>query len=467
MVTNADKLPHNKILPRYFRQLSEQKKNVKKTIPYPAHATYALTRRLIVPRWWIESLLYTLGKKHAWYENFLDDRVDQRIYEYFKVTSTNVFLMFFIWHELTKFIFSGKEKIPTKIRLDLTPFLRGTEKQKDLALNSLEENLIKPSKIFDITAIDKQNHRELVIQQKGFVNVFRQISLEKNVNGIWLTLHFAQKLANLFVAPDSSSSTKTTSNSFISINPNLFYGMGSRVNLQTALNGLFLEYQKQAETTEEEFTFFKIKLDKADLFHSQIIKTTKFLFDHGMIRGYHNLPSTKISQLKQTQQTLNPDKDSSVVFSWNISGQTKEARRFEILLSQHLAQIRMQNSLKVKQPMFSEPPCDELQKIRDIQTRTIQNVPLHEKEPPDKSENYKSVNRSINAPNTKIAITSKHPNFHSCTERELSIFVARFYESLNQKQKKMFESERKRMNNEQFRAFMIPILQRTHTRLPT
>ena len=82
-------------------------------ISYPESATYALKRRLIVPKWWVENLLFTLGKKHAWYSSFLSDHYGQHLYEYFKVSTTNIFFMFFLWNELSKQLFISEN---TKIK---------------------------------------------------------------------------------------------------------------------------------------------------------------------------------------------------------------------------------------------------------------------------------------------------------------------------------------------------------------
>jgi len=447
-------------------RITESRQNF---IPYSSSATYALQRRLIVPTWWVESILYTHGKKQAWYEDFLSNKIDTKIYEYFKVTPANIFFMFFLWHELSKQLFTQKKHNCSKIRFDLTSFLHGTPKNQENVLKKLEENLITSAKIFKISAIKSKDKNELVISPKGFVNIFRQISLEKNVHGIWLTLYFSQKLSNLFVAPDCTTKIQSTSENFITINPNLFYAMGSKVNLQIALNGLFLEYQKKRTQNIEDYTICHLDNQQLSKFHKTSVATQKLLFDHGIIKGHINPPSSKISHLKKNYTHFEKFAQPSMIFSWHISTQTKEAKQFEETLSKELHLIREEQRIKQKSPLFHEPPQDELQKARVSHVKVMKSpntstLSLKNKTYPCLDKPSIQLNDKVNKLK-QMSQTQSLPNFHTCSIRELSIFVARFYESLNQKQKKMFELERKKMNNEQFRAFMIPILQRTQSQL--
>jgi len=465
----------------------------KKGIRYPDNATYALKRRLIVPKWWIESILFTSGKKYAWYDAFITEHFDKKIYEYFKVTGVNMFFMLFLWNEIIRNFFSDENQHNKKIKLDLTPFFVGTEKQKTSILKKIEENLIKPIIVHELKQIE--DSKSVVPEKQGYLNLFKKVHLVQDVDGIWLTLDFAQNPLNAFGSPEVKPKKHTFKDCFVTINPTLFYAMGSRVSLKKALNGLFLEYNKQNEDLDPSHTSFDLDDEKILPFHAYASATAESWYDQGILDSSSTPPSTKISMLKRLQKTVKDDENSSFLFVWNLSSQSREARNFEAGLSKQLNDKR-QNS---KRQLFFEPPKDELSEVRttNIPTPKLKNeiklpqppivpqpvfgVPKTEKN--TEILNTKETHLNSDALSTQTLPASEanktlamprfmkqqqpKPNFHDFSERELTIFVARFYETLNPKQKQMFESERRSMTREQFRAFMIPILQRTHATLPT
>lgn len=459
----------------------------KKGILYPAHATYALKRRMIVPRWWVENILFTSGKKYAWYDSFITEHFDKKIYEYFKVTSVNMFFMIFLWDELIRKFFSAENQTNKKITIDLTPFLIGTEKQKASILKKIEENLIKPISVFEVKQTEKT--KQATYEKNGYLNIFKKVHLVQDVHGVWLTLDFAQNPFNIFGSPEVKSKKYPFKDCFITVNPNLFYAMGSRVNLEKALNGLFLEYNKQNEDLDPLHTSFDIDSEKIAEFHAHAASTAERLYNHGILNGASIAPGTKISSLRRLQKNVNAEENSPFLFVWNFSSQTKEARNFEASLSKQLNDRRQNNT---KAHLFYEPPKDELKQIRTIPpqiSKTPDEVAVSVSLPLKKEPVSQTLPAQESIPSTvsptkeqPMLPTEKHvspfplpkfmqnqqqkPNFHTFSERELTIFVARFYETLSPKQKQMFESERRSMTREQFRAFMIPILQRTHATLP-
>lgn len=480
-------------------QLSESKKG----IIYPEHATYALRRRMIVPKWWVESILFTSGKKYAWYDSFITERFDQKIYEYFKVTSINMFFMIFLWDDIIRKFFSAENQHNKKIKIDLTPFLIGTEKQKASILKKIQENLIKPISVLQIKQIE--DTKKATHEKHGYLNIFKKVHLIENIDGIWLTLDFAQNPLNAFGSPEVKSSKHAFKDCFITINPNLFYAMGSRVNLEKALNGLFLEYNKQNEGLDPSHTSFEIDTANISKFHKHALSTAEKLYNHGILDGCNVPPATQIAALKKMNKTVNEEENEPFVFVWHLSSQSRVARNFEASLSNQLNEKRQ----KLKQPLFSEPPKDQLKQMRvDSACVTKNQTEIKSLVPPKVNESIEastslkqaSIAEAVVVESATVVTTPAveapvvasttmstqpsneqqeptlprflrqqppRPNFQAFSERELTIFVARFYETLTPRQKQMFESERRSMTREQFRAFVIPILQRNHATLPT
>ncbi|MBX9702592.1 MAG: hypothetical protein K2X39_00425, partial [Silvanigrellaceae bacterium] len=483
---------------------AQNTENSQHTLCSSTKQLYALKKRILVPSWWIEGLLLSLGTREAWYHSFIASRSGKTTLSLPKISAKYVFPMIWVWNELlTKVLSHEEESGHTSFRVHLSKFLSGTSSEMKAILKEVEFLWTAPFSLSEV-GDSKKNKSHLTLLKKGSINFIKHAFVESDVDGFWLTLEFSQKFTKIYNPINSFFKKKhpefdeQTRPLFTSVNPTVFKSMGNKISLKKILNYLFFEYSKSnLSNLNNSWSSFPLQLNQMCSFHKENLNNAACYYDHGIFGWDIMAPPIKISEMKMKEQSsdaagfglkqnMSPQQSnshhhssssSSILYCWQLSNQAKEAIALEHSLDQKFSTTGHELSSKVAfhQPrpqhsaspaLFVEPPEDELKKIRNEKAHsTIKK----ESTTPRKQENKKNTPQQsahaqitlfpdVEKPKPFSQFNTKHVD--ELTQNEFIVLVSEFYESLKPAQKKAFERERAGMNGDQFRSYMNSILQR-------
>lgn len=459
---------------------------------------HSLKKRLLVPAWWVEGLIFHLGTKEAWFQSIAAAQLGKTIAVSNGVNLKNIVPLCSIWHEVISKSLCESTKDDCSLQIELNKFLTGTQSEISNLCSQIESILASPLQLCEVKTSKKT--KALQLSKNGFMSFVRRAQIEYNVDKITLHLTLSQSCQELCNPSELTSALPR----FISINPVVIQSMGTRSN-KKLLNYLFLETFKQdAIVNKNNGSSFYIENNSLASFHKEVLNSAPLLYDHGVLGWNNSAPNIKISELKKQKMThdhITSDKMSGSIYFWQLSAQTRDACELESTISQKILENQNQNELLESQSesdsttLFPEPPADQL-KLARAQKRVY---PRHIERPKERSikraaTRFKEPNELIitkkpkekpptlfddistsqtlfksQVPNT-FALTlnvHKEPAEPSMTDNEFMICVSEFYESLKPIQKKVFERERKGMSTNQFRSYMMPILLRKKAPAPT
>jgi hypothetical protein len=468
----------------------------------PSTQMYALKRRLLAPSWWVLGTLLSQGTKEAWFNHLISKYVGRVIASPPNINSKNILVLLTIWHEIISQLILKKED-KGQLRFELTPFLSGTQKDNQDICHQIEQIWSCPLKLSEVTTSHRQ--QSVTLSKFGSLSFTRHAQVIHDVDGVWLTLNLSQSFRDI-CQPLELSQSQNVSHSLISLSPIVFRSMGMRASTKKILNYLFLEYSKHTNDNKDlNWNAFDVQTTNISAFHKDILSNSSAWYDHGVLGWNNSAPNVKISQLKSQQ--INSAQPCNVVFSWPISSQAEQAYQLETSLSEKILRLDLNTvqdtiSLYDRRTLFPEPPTDELKGLREKMSRAkhIQDRKVFERE--RKEAEFKSEPRPESKPESKVEIIAGFkpevkkkkvfetqtlfddsllygqsakkvrpstpqaplkklvPQAEVISDTEFMVLVSEFYESLKPLQKRAFENERRGMSKEQFRSYMLPILQR-------
>lgn len=418
----------------------------------PNTQLYALKRRLFVPSWWLLGTLLSHGSREAWFDHLAYKHVGRTIAAPMNVTSKNILVLLSIWHEIITQVLSNRTDEENQIRFEISSFLLGTKKDNQEICSQIESIWSCPLRLFEVKPSPTRQNSAL-LSQFGNMSFSKQAHVTHDVDGIWLTLDLTQSCRQT-CQPIELSRYQDLQHNLISLNPTVIRSMGAKASMKKVLHYLFLEYSKHLHDNKDQWNSFAVKSHGVSAFHKDMLSHCSSLYDHGILGWNNSAPAAKISHIKS--QYSNDNLSSPVVFSWPISQQAEQAYQLESSLSSKLMSLDQQTHFHEKpfvekKTLFPEPPPDELRRLRE--------KTLKEKMPPSDSKKRRTFDMQTLFDDSSVrgkAISKADV----ITDTEFMILVSEFYESLKPMQKKAFENERRGMTQDQFRSYMMPILQK-------
>lgn len=471
----------------------------------PSTQMYALKRRLLAPSWWILGTLLSQGTKEAWFNHLISKYVGRVIASPPNINSKNILVLLTIWHEIISQLILKKED-KGQLRFELTPFLSGTQKDNQDICHQIEQIWSCPLKLSEVVTSHRQ--QSVALSKFGSLSFTRHAQVIHDVDGVWLTLNLSQSFRDICQPPELSQS-QNASHSLISLSPIVFRSMGMRASTKKILNYLFLEYSKHTNDNKDlNWNAFNVQTGNISSFHKDILSNSSAWYDHGVLGWNNSAPNVKISQLKSQQ--MNSAHPCNVVFSWPVSSQAEQAYQLETSLSEKLLRldantVHNTSPLCERKTLFPEPPTDELKGLREKISRAkhVQNKQIVHRENRERKEFelraeskeefklesqveittkfrpdvkkkkvfetqtlfddsllYGQSAKKVRPSNTQTPLKKIIPQPEVISDTEFMVLVSEFYESLKPLQKRAFENERRGMSKEQFRSYMLPILQR-------
>lgn len=472
----------------------------------PSTQMYALKRRLLAPSWWILGTLLSHGGKEAWHEHLASRHMGRVIAAPAQINSKNILVLLTIWHEIISQLILKKED-QGQLRFDLSPFLCGTQKDNQEICHQVEHIWSSPLKLFEVRNSSRPSHSS-TMSKFGSLSFTRHAQVLHDVDGVWLTLNLSQSFKDICL-PLELSQAQNMSHSLISFSPIVLRSIGLRASTKKILNYLFLEYSKHLDGNKEsQWNSFGLESKQVLGFHKEILSNASSWYDHGVLGWNNSAPNMKISQMKSQQGAQ--ASTGGMVFCWPTSHQAEQAQKLEVSLSEKMVRFDVhtvphESPFQARKTLFPEPPRDELQGLREKFMRQRQDQEKRVREPerkrhfvvdeikPDfvdkpsfQAEAKEVKKRKIFETQTLFddallyaraekkvsptrvspsALKRDKPQVEVISDTEFMVLVSEFYESLKPMQKRAFENERRGMSKEQFRSYMLPILQRKKSSL--
>jgi hypothetical protein len=421
----------------------------------PSHLIPGLRRRLIVPKWWIQGLLFSFGKKNVWYDEFLEGCTSKGhliLNPTFK--SKLIVPILTIWNEIINL--SSHPKEGGHLSLPFHKYFKGTKKEIQKAQEDTLEFFMAPFFHYEIDPLHKK------ARKRGAYYPFRQIKLETTREQLdILSLELSGCLKNLL----EPCAVKEEGH-ILTINPTIFQSMGKRITLKKLMDYLYLEYTKKDKKLPSlSKNFIPLKKGGFQKFHKDFLSLSSAFYDHGFLAWEASSPNKRISEIRKeiyASESLEGLKSDILCF-WNPSIQTRDACFLEQDIEHKISHLskgskRAIDSIKEVHPSLEKPKKEDLQ---------LSLFPSFSGEPPlplKKVEAIEVKEAEKPGPSLKEGTPSKKPavsnNLENLSDREFLDMVNNFYMSLKPLQRKFFEREREKMSPRKFRSYMISILRK-------
>lgn len=456
---------------------------------------YALKKRLIVPRWWVVSVLLSFGVQRPWYRFLLKEFNNSNVIMNRKFKFRDVFFLLSIFHDVSL----KASKQDSKIYVSLKKLLHGTAcdiEKKTLELKDYFSSSFSISKV----NLDKKN---LVKQCR--VSLFDYVRVDKDSKENYLELipsaYFKKLLGSQ--AFDENLVIESSNESFISINPNMILSLSKRMCSKTVLNYFLFELLKQRSSLEglKSWKAFQCASRDFPALHKEMLSLASKFYEHGLFGWSFSIPNIKISDVNKHMASSSNENSMGPVCLWNLSYQSEKAYELEkeISLRHSSVEERFQkksfsnhnvepkkalprNLSSSSGTLFPEPPKDELFEKKKVIFKNlissqdkidsrIQNnlneltceLKTETQDRAPKStfiEDNESVSSLFDDGYKNSSSLNTRSSSKNVNKNEFIILFSDFYESLNPIQKKTLEQERARMSPKKFKSYMLSILRR-------
>ena len=472
--------------PSYFKSRRSQKSRLSQLIPETMME--GLKRRFVLPEWWLKGILFSLGQKCFWYDDFKHDLDGALVNDAIKCRLVVPLLS--AWNEVLNAYSHCDKKNPAVIELPLAHFSRGTnaeiesigrevfeyfsspfsilgrmkEEPISSTANPEEQSLWKSSSQtfgFDSPKKRSKKNSPSVSQTPFFISnsgpLFSPIKEELKVTGAFFPFRrvlwggdriILEPGLNFFEILGLKENTKRE---VVTVSPSYLLDLGKRAQQKKVLDYLFFEYSKGLPLFQKKAgCLLPIRAKDLHSFHKDFMTTAPGLYDHGFFGWDISSSNDSIASLKQSLSTEAP-----VLCFWKPSFQTEEASRLEERIVRDKVNAK-QERFQVKEDYHSSslfPPKIEktspkLEKEKshslvlpkregEEMQLTLFAEPLREMEPPIKED---------------------------VSDGEFLELVNRFYATLKPIQRRFFEKEREKMPPRKFRSYIMSILRKkTHS----
>jgi hypothetical protein len=241
----------------------------------------------------------------------------------------------------------------------------------------------------------------------------------------------------------------------VSANPDVLRAFGTGASFRKLVAYLYVEYAKlHANDVFEANGWQGRGVSAGDLegLHEGMLQRTKALYDHGVFGWENAAPRGRVRDLR---------KQGSVVHCWRLSSQARQATELESILQTRLFEARPLRDAAAEivsfrrgaaaghAPVFPAAPEPAVLPA----TRVVREAP----------------------PEPAVPVTRVAPPAGPAPERQgplglpfgisdaddrLFLCVLEYYSSLTQGQQRMFQTQRARMSDDEFRAYVLPLLKR-------
>lgn len=448
---------------------------------FAADAAYATRRRLFVPSWWLVGYVVPHCPEIL---NVCGENGSFEILKGTEIPPKHFPLLCGVWMEILTVALSAEHGQDRHVEVPLQRWLRGTVSDLTAQAAFLEGYWGSPFQVLRYSRGKMSRSRS---RSRGTVNLVCRCYVEmRSDNAPWLVMDLVDSLSQLCrQLPHLGLSP------LVSVSPDVLRSLGTGKTLRKLASYLVIELMKQApqaRLSQDGWVGGSLELMSSASFHTELLRRTQTLYDHGIF-GWDNLPPrARIRELK-SQFSGGEAGGSPVVHCWKMSHHVQHACELEQILGKRLAGVDCgavlnAKPLSVKTTVASVLPDAVLPE--DVVVKTTIPPPLSSAPPP-------------------LAVTPTEPRLHLVSEQvniadrvsrcggtlittpritvrksadpippvqqpkqpkapvmdpslEFAIQLSAFYESLTESQKVLFERKRSRLSPEQFRQYMLPEL---------
>lgn len=421
-------------------------------LPNSIELSYATSKRLLIPGWWVEGLLVKhganellclneLNQKHVYWNN---QDIDPKFFK----------LLCLIWSNLCALALTLPENTQ-KASIPLKYILKGTATQISEQIQFLEDFWGSGYKILTPQSSKsplKKSGLSVSWKTKGTEQFLTGHALEREPDPI-LHFFFRKDIQDFCFGPDHSK--------MISINPDMISSLSKGKTLHKILSYLAMEYGKTSESQDYLKNFIVTGIStKTSSFHKENLKNSMSYYDHG-ICGWNILPpSLRLKDIKKDLQKrtgLNEGK-GAIICCWNKSEHLHNAIYLEtqltLMLTHKSHEVAVIPSSKVNHIESKE------KKNSSHEKETLSNIiPLKQnQETIFKKEEIEEIKAKEKIQEIKSKRTKKSEPLPQVSYDW--VLLSKLYTKLNSREQKIFEYEQKHRSEEEFIKYIQPLIKK-------
>ena len=422
---------------------------------------YAVRKRILLPRWWLESLLMRHGataqhqqriKNSAFY--ILGPAFQTKLF----------FLLSSIWNSLVLKSLQEPEK-NFSVRIPIGHFLRGTPSECSILADQLEEYWVSTFNI----QLPSSAGANLSARKKssGTVSLVQYARVERK-NDPELVLDFLLPLADLVAGrfehavPPSLRSNDNLINALnvhqshlCGVNPDIIRVYARGTTFKKICHYIQIELARSYSTiqcADEGWYGNQAETQQLIALHKENLAHTASLYDHGVLGWNLNAPQIRLSQVRENSAA----RSGGVWHCWRVSDSLLQSTDVEASLSRQLGALRPSAPRTVPLRLARHSPDENEAKI---------HLKINQKhEPKIESKIETKIETKIepaqNIPKIKTQTSFKplDENPFSIQDDQFRTQVSLFLKSLTPVQKQALEREQRNMSEEEFRNYLAPVL---------
>ena len=456
--------------------------------------SFALRKRLLVPRWWLVGTFcsgHRVGTKgDGLFEAFASERLGEVIYAASAISPRTLFCLANFWHAVCRSFLAGQGESVTpldarkSITVPLSELFRGTASARESAFADFRRAIMAPFEAMQIVRSERtRTLGQTTLQSTGAATtLIRNLSFADDDT---LTVEFLMPIVDVIsgkacssvAAPGFVSSrapavsvntfTNDSASKIVTLSPNVLKWHGDKSSMRKLHLYLYLELTKSLGRNSSGrgqtslcdpgvgmTLLAKLSHEQAKDFFGDFVMRASGLYDHGVLGWSESFPHGRIADLMPAG-TRPGGVCLQVV---RLSDHMIQVLRFEEAVSQRLVP-EVADSLSPSQNGGRDSVHSLLPKPEPSRASTgrVSAIPNLSHSHCGTSASHRG-RRRIGG----LARFAKRERNGADQEMEYVLKLAQYYESLTPSQRSELDREMKHRTQADFRAWLGPILERTH-----
>jgi hypothetical protein len=450
--------------------------------------SFALRKRLLVPRWWLVGtfcLGHRVGSKgDGLFEAFASERLGHVVYAASAISPRTLFCLANFWHAVCRSFLAAQDESAASVHpsrtitVPLSELFRGTVSERESAFADFRRAIMAPFEALQIVRSEKSRTQgQIILRPTGAATtLIRNLSFADDQT---LTVEFLMPITEVMsgnacgsdAAPgflsnrDALVSAQTVTanrdSRIVTLSPNVLKWHGDKSSMRKLHLYLYLELTKSlnrmpAGRDEKSVSnpgigstlAAKLSHEQAKDFFGDFVMRASGLYDHGVLGWSESLPPGRIADL----MPVGACSGGGCLQLVRLSDHMIQVLRFEEAISQRLVPEASPVVGLQTQQVYPDPaPTRRL-------THGESNKVNHQSHPQCGTSASHRTSRRIGG----LSRFAKRERSGADQEMEYVLKLAQYYESLSPAQRSELDREMKHRTQADFRAWLGPILDRTH-----
>lgn len=447
--------------------------------------SFALRKRLLVPRWWLVGtfcLGHRVGTKgDGLFDAFAGERLGEVVYAASTISPRTLFCLANFWHAVCRsFLAPQDESVDalrsrTSLLVPLSELFRGTASERESAFADFRRAIMAPFEAMKIVRSERSRTQgQIILQPTGAATtLIRNLCFADDQ---MLTVEFLTPIADVIsgkslgsvahLGPGLSSERQSPivkesqGSAIVTLSPNVLKWHGEKSSMRKLHLYLYIELVKSlsgasaGERREDlrgpnagPMILARLSLEQAKDFFGDFVMRASGLYDHGVLGWNESLPAGRISEMMPDGKRLGGGCQQVV----RLSDHMIQVLRFEQAISQRLVpEVRAVAALP---PLHSSP-----EPARAPLLKTADGSKASHQSHPHCGTSASNRRRRIGG----LSRFARRERAGADKEMEYVLKLAQYYESLSPAQRSELDREMQHRTQADFRAWLGPILDRTH-----